>query len=268
MNYYLDFIPSEKFLDKLKSLKASLPEDVIIANVYLKSLPAMNPNESIYMTNQEADKYIKLLIKNKIKVNIMLNVFCYGNHEFSEDGKDILKKIDDVLTYKIYSVTATNHFFINYLRRRHKETKIIASEFGEIENIQKVARYIDNIGVDAVKVDFALGKNKAQMKNIINHYSPSQIHIDMNRLYFFNDIFRESFNNTISHYIHDGRWDDVRKYISIYKADQRKLGNRPRRFTKKNLLTNQELGYINFWFYYNLNESEDKYLEKFIALIK
>ena len=268
MNYYLDFIPSEEYVNKLIEIKDELPDDQITLNIYLKSMPAMNPNKIVYMEDEQAEDYIDILRENGFKINLMLNVFCYGNHEFSETGKDVLNEIDTILKYGIDSVTVTNHFFINYFKRRHPEVPIIASKYAEIENMQKVSRYITNIGVDGVEVDSALSRNKSNMENLTKFYSPKQIHIDMNRLYFNNDIYRESFNNSLSHYISDERWDDAINYINKYRADQESIGNSVVIYSKEDFANNKDLGYTNYWYTFYNDIQADDYLDSFINFVK
>ena len=254
MNYFIDFIPNTTFIKKIEELFSKLnKEDNIILNMYIKQLPAMNINETMYCDFEESIKNILEFKKRNLKINIMLDRYCFGNKEFTETGKEIFDILDKIFEYDVEYITVTNHFIFNYIKRRYKNVKKIISEYSEINNVQKVYRYIENIKADGVKLDFKLSLNYENMKYIKENFDINYIHIDINKLYYNNDILKDSLNNSLSHYIQENNWD---------KARQCSMKNDKIYFKKENYNYLKELGYKNFWCYFDSNENTNEYIKK------
>ena len=248
MNYYIDFIPNKNFLQNFKTQKENL-----IFNIYVKQIPAMNTNRAMYFDIKEAENIIKQIKEKGYKVNLMFDTFCFGNLEFSAKGKEMFKLLDQVISYGIDSVTITNHFFINYLRKKHPNCKIIISEYSEITNVQKINRFLNDIGADAVKIDAGLAKDIKTMEYIKEVSDINKIHIDVTTEMYENDIFRASFYNSLSHFIHEEKWEKVQQEIEAHQAEQEKLGNKKIKLEEHELKELIKLGYKNFWYQYNKN---------------
>ena len=125
MNYFVDFIPNHTFINKLDELSSNLnSEDNIILNMYIKQLPAMNINESMYCDVEKSINNILELKKKDYKINIMLDTYCFGNREFTEKGKEIFDILDKIFKVNIDYITVTNHFFFNYVKRKYSNIKI------------------------------------------------------------------------------------------------------------------------------------------------
>lgn len=257
MNFFIDFVPEEDFLNKIKNVKANN----IILNIYVKGLPAMNINKNVYMPVDIALNYIKKLKESGFKINIMLDTFCFGNKEFTKKGKEIFELLDKLFENEINYVTVTNNFFFNYIKRRYGNVKIIISEYSEVNNVQKIYRYIDNIGADGVKLDLKLSLNLENMKYIKDNFDTNNIYIDTNKLYYNNDIYRDSLNNSLSHYIQEEKWDEAKESISEYKNREKKLGVEKIEIDKDSIKALENLGFNNFWIYYN-GERLEEYINK------
>ena len=268
MNYFIDFIPNIEFIKNIEHLQTKLnDEDNVILNIYIKQLPSMNVNECVYCDIQDGIKYIAEIKKRVLKVNIMLDTFCFGNREFTEKGKEIFDSLDEILKNDIDYITITNNFFFNYLKRRYAHTKIILSEYSEITNVQKIDRYLENVGADCVKLDFKLSLNMKEMEYIKKNFDIDRIHIDLNKFYYDNDIYRDSFNNSLAHYIQEGKWEEIKKCIEVYQKKQNTIGNRKISMTKDNFKKLKKMGYKNFWFNFNTNIKQEEYLNQFIKNI-
>lgn len=267
MNYYIDFIPTENFLKKIdeKLLKAVDNENIVF-NLYIRQLPAMNIKKFVYCELEDCKIWISELKRRNLKINIMFDTFCFGNKEFTSRGKEILNILDTVLDLGIDFITITNNFFFNYIKRRHKNCKIIMSEYSEITNVQKISRYLDDINADAVKIDVVLSKDLEIMEYIKNNFDIKTIHIDTNKVYYNNDIYKDSLNNGISHYIQEEKWEEINTAIEEYKEKQKKFGNERICFSKEDFIALKEKGYENFWHYCNVDENidEDVYVDNII----
>lgn len=246
MNYYIDFFPNKNFLQKFEKQK----NINLIFNIYIKQIPAMNTNRALYFDIKEAPEIIGKIKEKGYQVNLMFDTFCFGNLEFSEKGKEIFELLDKVIEFGIDSITITNHFFFNYLRKKHKNCKIIISEYSEITNVQKINRFLCDIGADAVKIDPSLAKNIEIMKYVKETSDVNKIHIDITTQMYENDIFRAAFYNSLSHFLQDGEWEKADKEIQKHKAEQEKLGNKKIKFEEQEIKELIKLGYKNFWYQY------------------
>ena len=269
MNYFIDFIPSNLFIENVEKLKKNLnSEDSISLNIYIKQLPSMNVNELVYCDIDDGIKYIQEIKKRDLKVNIMLDTFCFGNREFTSNGKEIFEMLDEILKNEIDYITITNNFFFNYLKRRYPYKKIILSEYSEITNVQKIDRYLENVGADCVKLDYKLSLNMKEMEYIKKNFDINRIHLDFNKLYYDNDIYRDSYNNSLAHYIQEGKWEEIKKSIEDYQQKQDSIGNKKIQMTEDIFIKLKQIGYKNFWFNLNFNINKEEYLNDFIHLIK
>ena len=176
--------------------------------------------------------------------------------------QEIFNILDTIFEYNIDYITVTNHFIFNYIKRRYNNVKKIISEYSEINNVQKVYRYIENIRADGVKLDFKLSLDYENMKYIKENFDINYIHIDTNKLYYNNDILKDSLNNSLSHYIQENNWDKAKQCIEDYEHRQISMKNDKICFKKENYNYLKELGYKNFWFYCDNNENNDEYIEK------
>lgn len=263
MNYFVDFIPNSDFIDKLP-LNSN---NNIIFNMYIKQLPSMNINESMYCDMEDSINIISNLKKKNYKINIMLDTFCFGNKEFTEKGKEIFETLDRIFQFEIDYITITNHFFFNYIKRRYHNTKIIISEYSDITNIQKIYRYIENIKADGVKIDLKLSIDKEKMKYIGENFDKNYIYINTNPLYYDDDIFKDSLNNSLSHYIQENKWNQAKECLENYKQKQIDKKNDRIYFKEENYIELKKMGYQNFCYYYNINENNDEYMEKIQKLV-
>lgn len=244
MNYFIDLLPNSNSMEKTDSLFEN--GDNIIFNIYVKQLPSMNIHNELYYDLEEALKVVQKLKKQNKKINLIFDTFCFGNKEFTEKGKEKFEILDKFLDLKIDFVTITNNFFFNYIKRRHKECKVIISEYSDITNIQKIDRFLNDMKADGVKLDIKLIKDLEQMQNIKENFDVNSIHINVNKEFYEEDIFKDAINNSLSHYIEDEEWDKVEKTLEIYEKDNK---------NKKKLLLKaeeyeklKEMGFINFWY--------------------
>lgn len=258
MNYYIDLIPTENFIEKIDEM--NLKKSNIIFNMYVKQFPSMNTNKIVYADINECIK-LAFDIKNRgYKINIMFDTFCFGNKEFTEKGKETLIILDKLLNLDIDFITVTNNFFFNYIKRRHKRCSVIMSEYAEITNVQKMTRFLEDIGADAVKIDTKLAKNLEVMEYVKNSFNINSIHIDTNKVCYKNDIYKDALNNSIAHYIQDENWQAVDETIEKYKKEQELLNNEEIVLNKECIEELKNKGYNNFWYYCNLEENE--YIKK------
>ena len=262
MKFFLDFVPSDMFLKNLDIIKLKMKEgEELVLNMYIKQLPSMNINEYMYCDIKECGRYISELKQRKLKINIILDTFCFGNKEFTESGKKIFAFLDTIFKFDIDYITISNNFFFNYVKRRHKNIKVIISEYSEINNVQKISRYIYNLKADAIKLDFKLALDMKKMEYIKNNFDLDDIHIDMNKIYYDNDIYRDSLNNSIAHYIQEKKWDDIRECIKEYENKQINLNSKQLNFNVEKFNQLKRMGYRNFW-YYNLNKNGEEYIKE------
>lgn len=247
MNYFINFIPKTNIFDKINKLAVNLEEDNIIFNIYIKNLPAMNIDKNIYCDFDKVKDYILNIKKRKFKVNIMIDTFCFGNREFTTKGKKILEMLDKIFELNIDYITITNNFFFNYVKRRHTNVKIIMSEYSEIINVQKICRYLEDMKADGVKLDLKLCLKLDKMQYIKDNFNVNNIHIDMSKVCYENDIFKDSFNNGISHLIQEEKWGDIDKYIKEYENKQNITKNKKIFFAQEDFNKLKDMGFKNFW---------------------
>ncbi len=267
MNYYIDLIPTRTFLAKIEKIIPKIKKDIsIVFNIYINQLPSMNPNELIYSDIKQCSKLILETRKINCKVNIMFDTYCLGNKEFTEKGKNTLKMLDEILKLDIDFITVTNIFFFNYLKKKNKKYKIIMSEYAEIGNVQKVCRYIEDLGCDAIKIDTMLSKDLKCMDYIKDNFDTNLIHIDTNKLYYDNNILEDALNNSIAHYIQDGHWEAIEHEIEEYKINQKKLNSTRVYFEEQDFKNLRSKGYNNFWYYY-CGIPEKDYIKQIVNLV-
>jgi len=269
MNYFIDFIPKEDFFEDINRTYEELDSnDNFVFNIYFSELPAMNVNECVYCDTNEGIEYIQKLKNKNYKVNVMLDTFCFGNKEFTSSGKDVFELLDEIIKNNIDYITITNNFFFNYIKRRYSNVKTILSEYSEITNAQKIYRYLENVKADSVKLDYKLSLDISKMEYIKNNFDTNKIHIDINQFYFDNDIFRDSFNNGLSHYIEEKKWDLIQNSINEYINKQSHLNNKRLYCSKSYYNQLKELGFNNFWFNFKYDVKEENYLKDFIEFVK
>ncbi len=256
MNYFIDLLPSSNLINQTNDLFDK--DDNIIFNIYVKQLPAMNIYKELYYDLENAFKIVKELKSQNKKVNLVFDTFCFGNKEFTKKGKEKFEILDSFLKLKIDFVTITNNFFFNYIKRRHKECKIIISEYSDITNIQKIDRFLNDMKADGVKLDLKLTKNTEQMKNIKECFDIDSIYINVNKKAFEDDIFKDSINNSLSHYIEDENWEKVKETMTIYEKDNK--NNNILLLSNEEYKKLKEIGFVNF--FYSYNGEEEKYLDK------
>lgn len=270
MNYYIDFVPSVDFINEIENIKNNIinSDDSIVLNMYFYKLPSMNVHENVYCNIKDGINYIREINKRKIKINIMLNTFCFGNKEFTERGKEVFDSLDEIFKEEVDFITITNNFFFNYVKRRYSNIKIILSEYSEITNIQKIDRYLENVRADFVKLDYKLSLNIKQMQYIKENFDIERIHIDYNSLYYDNDIYRDAINNSLAHYIQEQKWNEIKntieKYQNNYNSIQNKIINMNNDYLKELI----SMGYKNIWYNLTLNTKSEDYLNNFINIVK
>lgn len=256
MNYYIDFIPNQNFIKKISPYLLN-KNDSIIFNVYIKELPSMNIKKCLYRSFKEYPPLISEIKKSGYKVNVVFDTFCFGNKEFTKEGKNIFLILDYILDLGIDFITITNNFFFNYVKRRHPNCKIIISEYSEINNVQKICRYLDDMEANAVKIDTLLSKDLKTMTYIRDNFDINSIHIDTNKIAYENDIFKDSLNNSISHYIQEEKWEEVNASLKIYENEQKSLNNKKIHLETEDINNLKQLGFKNFW--YHCDAEEDIY---------
>lgn len=243
MNYFINFIPKSDILKKIDKVFLN-DDDNIIFNIYIKQLPAMNTDKNLYCDIDEAINYIIEINKSKFKINIIFDIFCFGNKEFTNKGNEIFRLLDRIFKFNIDYITITNNFFFNYVKRRYPNQKIIMSEYNDITNIQKISRYIDDIKADGVKIDISLALNIDKMNYIKEKIDMNNIHVDVTNTYYPNDIFKDSFFNGISHLLQEEKWEEAKNLKSEYEKKQH---NKKVYFTDEDYNRLKKLGIKNFW---------------------
>ena len=179
MNYFLDLIPSKKFIENLGEYYSNINKKInIVLNVYIKQLPSMNINKYLYIDIDDYKKIIEKLKKYNFQINIIFDTFCLGNKEFSEQGNEILEIIYDILQEKPEYFTITNNFYYRYIKTNFDNVKLIYSEYAEINNVQKINRYLEDLESSCVKIDTLLLKDKKQMQYISSNFKKDSIHIN------------------------------------------------------------------------------------------
>ena len=262
MNYFIDLLPNKRFIEKIININDSN----IIFNMYISQIPTMNMNKNLYCDIENAKDLILYIKEKGYRVNIMFDVFCFGNKEFTNKGKDIFYLLDKILELNIDYITITNNFFFNYINRRHKECKIIMSEYCEITNVQKITRFLEDLKADGVKIDNVLAKNSELMEYIKSHFDADYIHIDANKITYENDIYKDYLNNSMSHFLQDGKWEEANKLMEKYKKEQKELNNKEIFLEDNEIKQLVQLGYKNFWYY--CNTEEEKYINQLYEKLK
>lgn len=267
MNYYIDFIPDSKFLEFIsEEWMAKQKNNKIFMNIYIKQLPAMSLKKDIYLDIKFSKDYICDLKKIGYYINLMFDAFCLGNKEFTDKGNEYFKIIDEIIKLDVDYITVTNNFIYNYIKRRHKEQKVILSEYLNINNAQKVDRYLNDLKSDGVKIDIKLIKDYEKMKNIAMYFPNDVIHIDTNKVYFDNDIYRDCLNNSLSHYVQDENWGQINRVIQEYEQRQVTLKNEKLIITNEEIKSLMELGITNYW--YKCYDEINNYIEEIKRFIK
>lgn len=252
MNYYIDLIPNIEFLNRIND-KISKDNNVIF-NIYIKQLPSMAIYEELYMDIEDAIKMIKEIRLRKRKVNVIFDIFCFGNREFTKQGKKVFKILDKLLEQKIDYITITNDFFLKYIKGKKCTCKIIESEYSNINNMQKINRYLRDLSVAGVKIDMKLANDLEQMKIVKEKFPLESIHINVNKEFYEDDIYIDALNNSLSHYIIEGEWDTAKETIKKYKKINK--NKHILRLTDDKYKRLKLQGYNNFWFSYSGNKEQ------------
>ena len=112
-----------------------------------------------------------------------------------------------------------------------------------------------------------LSLDNKKMKYIKENCNENYIHINTNALYYNNDIFKDSLNNSLSHYIQENKWNKAKECLEDYKKKQIDMKNDRLYFEKENYIELKKMGYQNFWYYYNIDDNIDEYIEKIKKLV-
>ena len=261
MNYFLDLIPSKKFIENLGEYYSNINKKInIVLNVYIKQLPSMNINKYLYIDINDYKKIIEKLKKYNFQINIIFDTFCLGNKEFSEQGNEILEIIYDILQEKPEYFTITNNFYYRYIKTNFDNVKLIYSEYAEINNVQKINRYLEDLESSGVKLDTLLLKDRKQMKYISSKFDKNNIYINVNKRGYKNNIYKDTLNNNIAHYIQKEEWENIDKLLTQYKKECEKQGQQMVELNKEDIDYLIGLGFNNLW-YYDTENNPDKYLQ-------
>lgn len=257
MNYFLDLIPLKTFIEELSKYNN---QNNIILNIYIKQLPSMNINKFLYIDIKDYEKIIREIRKNNFKINIVFDTFCLGNKEFSIQGREILETLDKVMKEKPEFVTITNNFYYRYIKTHYENVKLICSEYTEINNVQKINRYLEDLESSGVKLDTLLLKDRKQMKYISSKFDKNNIYINVNKRGYKNNIYKDTLNNNIAHYIQKEEWENIEKLLTQYKKECEKQGQQMVELNKEDIDYLIGLGFNNLW-YYDTENNPDKYLQ-------
>ena len=261
MNYFLDLIPSKKFIENLGEYYSNINKKInIVLNVYIKQLPSMNINKYLYIDINDYKKIIEKLKKYNFQINIIFDTFCLVNKEFSEQGNEILEIIYDILQEKPEYFTITNNFYYRYIKTNFDNVKLIYSEYAEINNVQKINRYLEDLESSCVKIDTLLLKDKKQMQYISSNFKKDSIHINLNKGVYKNNIYSDTLNNNIAHYIQKERWNDIKKLLLKCKEEFNNENQELVKLDQDDINYLIDLGFNNLW-YYSTTDKVDEYLK-------
>ena len=157
-------------------------------------------------------------------------------------------------------VTITNNFYYRYIKTHYENVKLICSEYTEINNVQKINRYLEDLESSGVKLDTLLLKDKNQMKYISSKFDKNKIHININKKTYKNNIYKDTLNNNIAHYIQKGEWENLEKLLRQYERECENQKEQIIELNQRDINYLKGLGFNNFW-YYDLENNEQKYLQ-------
>ena len=252
MNYYIDCMPTETFINKLFEITDI--KDTYILNVYVKELPSNNINFLLYSDIEKCTKLFYQIKAKGYEINLMFDTACFGNREFSEKGKETLNIIDEYVNLKPDYITVTNNFFYNYIKNRYEKIKIILSEYLEVNNIQKINRYLE-LGCYGLKIDNRLIKDNEIVKCIAENFEKNYMHINLNKIILKNSIYSDSINNSIAHYMQNEEFDNINNILKENYDKEKEI----QKLEKEEICALIEIGFSNFW-YYCPYKDEDKYI--------
>lgn len=155
------------------------------------------------VTKIDFEKYVSYGLKKGIGFNYSLNMTCYGNQEFTQEG---LKAIDTLIHYLynigVNSITVAIPFLIDYISRQKTELKIKASTLCDITNAEKALAYLE-FGADSIVVHESIIRDFAALRSICERLH-GQVEIIANSICHKNCMFRPFHQNQCSHsYEHD-----------------------------------------------------------------
>lgn len=259
-NYYIDYVPSDKFLNNLYNLVLNnkLSPENIVLNLYTSELPSNNVNSLLYKGFSFYSSLLPEVKKLGYKFNIIFDASCLGNVEFSENADNLLSSLDNYIALNPDYITITNNFCFNYIKNRYPDVNVILSEYLNINNIQKINRYL-GLGCCGVKINVSLVSDIEQMSYIAKYYDKNQIHININRNDLKEDIFFDPLNYRTAHFIQKGEYSYAKEAVKEIYSTHESSGNI---LSLKNSQIKEimDLGFTNFWIYCNSND-ESEYLE-------
>lgn len=157
-------------------------------------------------------------------------------------------------------VTITNNFYYRYIKTNFDNVKLIYSEYAEINNVQKINRYLEDLESTCVKIDTLLLKDKKQMQYISSNFKKDSIHINLNKGVYKNNIYSDTLNNNIAHYIQKERWNDIKKLLLKCKEEFNNENKELVKLDQDDINYLMNLGFNNLW-YYSTTDKVDEYLK-------
>lgn len=98
------------------------------------------------------------------------------------------------------------------------------------------------------------------MKYISSKFNKNNIYINVNKKGYKNNIYKDTLNNNIAHYIQKEEWENIEKLLEQYKEECNKQGKQIVELEQEDIDYLIGLGFNNLW-YYNTENDEYKYLQ-------
>lgn len=261
VKYFIDYFPTTYFTNELINNRFNTWNDEsidkeIILNIYIKQLPSMNINFGIYIDKNNIEEIIINLQKNKFKINIMFDALCLGNIEFGSEGKNIIELIDRIIMLKPDYITLTNHFYFNYIKQKYPNINLVFSDYSGVDNVQKIYRHLEELKCNGLKISINMAKNKDLMHYLKNNFFMESIHLDINKNTINNNIFEDSLNYNISHYIQKDKSEEIVNLLENFNEHVKLKGLEINSLNFEDLSFLYRIGLNNIWI--NSNYMNDK----------
>lgn len=176
------FSIATNFDDALLGYIANLGISEIYGGLTNKVVGTGRPNASLPYTNFEnAESHIKIAKENNLTFNLLLNSACWGNIEFTSEGRRRIKEIIDfACQVGVEKITTANPVICKWIKAHSSNIKIKISVHAEADSISRIDWWLKN-GADIITLPTRCNRNFRFLKQIASVF-PEHIEILLNNL--------------------------------------------------------------------------------------
>jgi collagenase-like PrtC family protease len=125
---------------------------------------------SASLSKKRFSEYIKVLRKEKIGFNYLLNATCMNNTEFTRQGqKKIRNLVEWLIKLGVSSATVANPYLLELLKKCYPQLKICVSTMAQVDCLRR-AQYWESLGADVITLsEISVNRNFRLIKLIRAH---------------------------------------------------------------------------------------------------